>query len=79
MIQTLDELVQQRSCTICMRRQLHVAANIMRCSEKRSRAADGVIWLDFSKTREDIAHGQAYQAHARVVASGCRFFHQEPA
>jgi hypothetical protein len=79
MIQTLDEVVQQRSCTICMRRQLHVAANIMRCSEKRSRAADGVIWLDFSKTRNDIAHEQAYQGHARAVASRCRFFQQEPA
>ena len=76
---TLDEVAPPHSCTICMRRQLHVAANIMRCSEKRSRAADGVIWFDFSKTREDSAHEQAYQAHARVVASRCKFFQQEPA
>lgn len=67
----------ERSCRNCRRRQLHISADIMRCSEKRSSAVDTVIWFKFSQTAKDDAQQAAYEQHARLVASRCKFFQSE--
>jgi hypothetical protein len=71
-------LVRGKSCTSCNRRRLHVSADVMRCSEQRSSAIGGAVWLEFKRTEKDDAWKSSYEQHARVLAAGCKYYQREP-